>query len=98
MPTQPVHSAQGLAGTQPYGTVQGVETAAVLPSYIQSGTEPAPPSGNKYEGRQGVCIHVGTDGMQCRGPRAKQTDFCIGHLRAIEKWIKANETEAEEKE
>jgi hypothetical protein len=91
MSTQPIHTAQGLAGTQPYGATNGTETAAILPAYIQSGTEPAFPSGNKYEGKQGVCVHVGEDGMQCRGPRAKQTDFCIGHLRAIEKFIKATQ-------
>jgi hypothetical protein len=91
MPTQPIHVSQGLAGTQPYGSVQGVETSAILPYYIQPGTEPAFPSGNKFEGKQGVCVHIGEDGMQCRGPRAKQTDFCIGHLRKIEKALKAKE-------
>lgn len=98
MSTEPIYKAQGLAGTQPYGASPGAETAAILPVYINAGTEPAFPSGNKYEGKQGVCVHIGEDGMQCRGPRAKQTDFCIGHLRAIEKWIKASETKAEDKE
>lgn len=99
MPTQPVHVSQGLAGTQAYGTVNGVETAAILPYYIQPGTEPAFPSGNKYEGKQGVCVHIDPKtGDGCRGPRAKETDFCIGHLRAIEKWLKASEAEADKKE
>jgi hypothetical protein len=101
MPTQPVNTAQGLSGTQPYGSVQGVETAAILPYYIQSGTEPAFPSGNKYEGKSGVCIHEGMDGLGCKAPRAKGTDFCIGHLRKIEKALKAKEekeTETKEEE
>jgi hypothetical protein len=91
MPAQSVNTHQGLAGTEPYGTVQGTERTAIVPSYIQAGTEPAFPTGNKYEGKQGVCIHIGQDHNQCRGPRAMGTDFCIGHLRAIEKMIKAQE-------
>lgn len=96
MSTEPIYKAQGLAGTEPYGAVAGVKPAGVQSVYAQPGTEPAFPSGNKYEGKQGVCVHVGDDGMQCRGPRAKDTDFCIGHLRAIEKWIKATETKDKE--
>jgi len=96
MSTQPMYKAQGLAGTEPYNAAQGVQLAGVQPVYMQPGTEPAFPTGNKYEGKKGVCVHTGEDGMQCRGPRAKETDFCIGHLRAIEKWIKASEAEDKE--
>lgn len=98
MTRQSVYQGQMGQGIERYGAVAGVEIASVLPNYVQTGTEPAPPSGNKYEGKQGVCIHVGADGMQCRGPRAKETDFCIGHLRAIEKLIKASQKAEQEDE
>ncbi len=99
MNTQPINTAQGLTGTEPYGATRGAIRAGVQPAYINSGTEPAFPSGNKYEGKSGVCIHEGMDGLGCKAPRAKGTDFCIGHLRKIEKALKAKEEqETESKE
>jgi hypothetical protein len=98
MARESVYQGRALAGTERYGAVRGVEQAAVLPSYIQSGSEPCAPSGNKYQGRQGVCSHVGKDHLQCKGPRALGTEFCIGHLRAIEKFIKATQEQTEEED
>jgi hypothetical protein len=101
MNAQPINSSQGLAGTEPYGAARGVILAGMQPAYINTGTEPAFPSGNKYEGKSGVCIHEGMDGLGCKAPRAKGTDFCIGHLRKIEKALKAKEekeTESKEEE
>ncbi len=101
MNTQPINTSQGLAGTEPYGAARNVISASMQPVYVNTGTEPAFPSGNKYEGKSGVCIHEGMDGLGCKAPRAKGTDFCIGHLRKIEKALKAKEekeTESKEEE
>lgn len=46
-------------------------------------SRPAPWSGIEYVSpREGKC---GAKDDTCEGPRAKGTDFCIGHLRAVEK-------------
>ena len=29
------------------------------------------------------CMFERTDGNLCRGPRAKSTDYCVGHLRKL---------------
>jgi hypothetical protein len=70
------HKSQALAGTEPYGTVNtlrtGIEVQAILPAHIKSNTELAPPSGIEY-------VHPYDT------PRAKGTDYCIGHLKRKEK-------------
>lgn len=85
------YKSQMPAGAERYGATSGIEQAGIMPSYIMPGVEPAPPSGNKYEGDQGVCSFVYETHDQCRGPRAKGTDYCIGHLRHIEKELKKQE-------
>jgi hypothetical protein len=98
MAKESIYKGRALAGTERYGAVPNTETRAVLPSYIAAGSEPAPPSGNKYQGKQGICVHVNPDHMQCRGPRAMGTEYCVGHLRAIEKFIKATQEQTEEED
>jgi len=85
MPRETVHQNQGLAGTERYGAVHGFETSPMMPSYVQSNTEPAPPSGVEY-GLIGTCIgqKIGTV-EKCSAPKAQGTDYCIGHLRRITK-------------
>lgn len=82
---QPAYVSQMLAGTEPYGTTAGVETAGIQPAYRAiPGTEPAPPSGIKFEGDL-TCVVIRENGKQCKAHRAKGTDFCNGHLLAMEK-------------
>jgi hypothetical protein len=85
MQKQTIHQHQGLTGTERYGTVHGVETSALMPSYVQADTELAPPSGVEY-GLIGTCIgqKIGTV-EKCSAPKAQGTDYCIGHLRRITK-------------
>jgi hypothetical protein len=97
MKIAPVNQMQGIGGTEAYGAMKNVRVAAQQPAHIHPGTEMAPPSGNKYEGKSGICTHINENGIGCSAPRAKETDFCIGHLRKIEKALKAKEA-AENKE
>jgi len=77
---------QMLVGTEVYGTASNVETASIMPSYIQSGTELAPPSGNDYIPPVPTCTYWNEiTEMGCRAPRAKETELCIGHLRGKNK-------------
>ena len=92
---QPIYQSQMPAGAERYGASGSTEQAAIMPSYIMSGVEPAPPSGNKYEGNQGVCNFATETNEQCRAPRAKGTDFCIGHLRHFEKQLENKEEKQE---
>jgi len=91
---EPAYKSQMPAGAERYGATTGTEQAAIMPVHIMPGVEPAPPSGNKYEGHQGVCNFLSETEEGCRAPRAKGTDYCIGHLRHFEK----KELEAEDKE
>lgn len=43
----------------------------------------APPGGMEYTGHTRCMANSGT----CQGAKAKQTDFCIGHLRQMAKEI-----------
>ena len=93
MQRQTVHQHQGLAGTERYGTVHGVETSALMPSYVQDNTELAPPSGVEY-GLIGTCIGTKNGTLdKCSAPRAQGTDYCIGHLRRL---VKEQRQETEE--
>lgn len=50
------------------------------PSGQEAGSKLAPPGG-PYIGRNRCIANDDT----CEGPKAKGTDYCIGHLRAMEK-------------
>lgn len=90
-------NSQALAGTEPYGTFHGVEVRALMPMQPPAGVEVAPPSGIDFHVKPETCS-VLTDefGTQCRGPRAKGTEFCIGHLNAIKKAMRLAEEQKEE--
>ena len=84
---------QMLVGTEVYGTASNVETASIMPSYIQSGTELAPPSGNDYIPPVPTCTYWNEiTEMGCRAPKAKGTEFCIGHIRHNAKLEAAKES------
>jgi hypothetical protein len=55
--------------------------------YATADAKPAPAGGMPYAGHT-RCI---ANNETCQGARAKGTNFCIGHLRQIEKEI-ANES------
>jgi len=76
-----VHQSQGLAGTERYGAVHGTEVSQILPSYVQAGTEPAPPSGVAPKSRLDHCTGFTERGKGCTAPKAKGTEYCVGHLR-----------------
>lgn len=93
---RPVHVRQGTPGVERYGAVHDRDIEAKMPSFVQSNTQLAPPSGNPHVGKYQSCIVVRQDGAQCKGPKAKGTDFCIGHLRSMEKAAKAAEEKPSE--
>lgn len=95
------HKSQALAGTEPYGTVNtlrtGIEVQAILPAHIKSNTELAPPSGIEYVHPYDTCHFMrpleNGDSVRCGAPRAKGTDYCIGHLKRKEKEEASTEQE-----
>lgn len=90
-------AGQGLAGTQPYGTVQGARhIGSAVADYHGKGVELAPPSGVEHKLDNITCTAMGKKEIKCMAPRAKGSLFCIGHLRQVEKKLAAQEKEKEE--
>lgn len=82
----PVYTTQVPAGCEMYGSPKpGQEVSGIMPDYIQSNTELAPPSGNEYKAAMPTCIGFNLKEERCRAPKAKGTDYCIGHLKRLEK-------------
>lgn len=74
------NESQMLEGCEPYGTPRGgVSVAAIAPAHIQSGTEPAPPSGIEFDYGYPPCTATRTDGMPCTARRVAGGDVCRGH-------------------
>lgn len=91
------NQGQGLAGTEPYGTVEGARfIGSALADYHGKGIELAPPSGVAYVQPYDSCHFIRENEVRCGAPRAKQTDFCIGHLNAFEKMQKAQDAQENE--
>lgn len=91
-----VGQGQGLAGTEPYGTIAGTQrVGSGLAGYHGKGVELAPPSGVEYKTPTPHCTALSIKEEECLAPRAKGTLFCIGHLRQIEK-LEAKKKEQEE--
>ena len=91
---------QGLAGTEPYGTLQGTRhigsaTADYHGNSIRA-VEIAPPSGVEHKLDNITCTAMGKKEVKCMAPRAKGSLFCIGHLRQVEKKLAAQQKEEEE--
>ena len=92
MTRQPVYTSQVLAGCEMYNSPRpGQDVAGIMPSYVQSNTELAPPSGVEYVAAMPTCIGFNLKEDRCRAPKAKGTDFCIGHLKRMEKLAKSKE-------
>jgi len=86
-----VFGSQQLAGTERYGSTSNTEVAGIMPAYMMPGTEPAPPSGVEYKTAMPTCIGLNLKEERCMAPKAKGTDFCIGHLNRQAKEAKLAE-------
>jgi len=85
MPRISVYQSQMPEGAERYGVNPTSEQAAMVPSYMSvAGSEPAPPSGVPF-GVLDTCTAVTKKGTACGGPKANGSQFCIGHLRQLEK-------------
>lgn len=93
MTRQPVFTSQILAGCEMYNSPRpGQDVASIMPSFVQSNTELAPPSGVEYIPPIPTCTHWNEmKEKRCRAPKAKGTDFCIGHLNQQAKLAKSKE-------
>ena len=92
-----VGQSQGLAGTEPYGTVAGTQHVGNgrLRQHGE-GVELAPPSGIAYGGvyyKNGLCQAMNMKEEPCKAPKAKGTDYCIGHLNSFNKMTEAKKEE-----
>jgi len=89
MSKQTQGAGQGLAGTQPYGMVEGARhIGSIVADYHGKGVELAPPSGIEYGGvhyKNGLCQAMNKKEEQCKAPKAKGTDYCVGHLNSLKK-------------
>jgi len=82
---------QGLAGTEPYGSVEGARLIGNARADYHAGAvagsvELAPPSGVAYGNvhyKNGLCQALNSKEEECKAPKAKGTDYCIGHLRRM---------------
>ena len=94
-------AGQGLTGTEPYGTMQGTRNIGNARSDYHGGftraVELAPPSGIEHKFDNITCTAMGKKEVKCMAPRAKETLFCIGHLRQVEKKLAAQKKEEEVK-
>lgn len=61
-------------------TLYGAPVSGLRPAHVADGSRMAAPSG-PYEGRNRCIANNDT----CEGPKAKETDYCVGHLRSMAK-------------
>lgn len=88
----PMYTTQVPEGCEMYNSPKsGQEVAGIMPSYVQSNTQLAPPSGVEYVAAMPTCVGFNLKEERCRAPKAKGTDYCIGHLKRIEKAAKSKE-------
>jgi len=89
MSKQTQGQSQGLSGTEPYGTVAGTQHIGNgRMQWHGPGVELAPPSGIAYGGvhyKNGLCQAMNSKEEECKAPKAKGTDYCIGHLNSMNK-------------
>jgi len=83
MPTQSIYQNDAPAGCERYGSSPGQGVAAVTPSHIQPGTEPASPGGSAYFRLYPTCTMLRADGEFCQSPKVKGMEICINHLRRL---------------
>ncbi len=81
-----IYQSQMPEGAERYGVSPTSEQAAMVPSYMSiADSEPAPPSGIPF-GAIDNCTAITKKGTACGGPKANDSQFCIGHLRQLEKF------------
>jgi hypothetical protein len=66
--------------SKPAYAMYGQPVSGIRPAAMQAGSRMASASG-PYIGRQRCIANNDT----CEGPQAKGTEYCIGHIRAIDK-------------
>lgn len=66
--------------SKPAHTIYGEPLDGIRPAGMQTGSRLASASA-PYIGRQ-RCV---ANGDTCEGPQAKGTEYCIGHIRSIDK-------------
>lgn len=66
--------------SKPAHAMYGAPVSAIRPASAAAGARVAAGSG-PYTGRQRCIANNDT----CEGPQARGTEYCIGHLRAVEK-------------
>lgn len=80
-----VYQSQMPEGAERYGVSPTSEQAAMIPVHMAvQGSEPAPPSGVRY-GALDNCTAINKKGVACGAPKVDGQQFCIGHLRQLEK-------------
>ncbi len=70
-----------MSSSVPLYSYHGVPVGGARPAGKAEGSRPAPPGGAPYVGRNRCIANNDT----CKAPRAKGTDYCVGHLRSIKK-------------
>lgn len=70
------------------GVLDGFSPARSSAPYL--GKEPDPAAPPKPHTK---CMFKRPDGKLCQGPRAKETEYCIGHLRSLAKQEAQHESE-----
>lgn len=82
-------------GCERYGSTPDSGIGNVVSVYMIPGTEPASPSGVPW-GVQDHCEYHYPEGHDCRAPKVRGDNFCIGHKRARIKLEQLNAVTAEE--
>ena len=82
MNREPVISNQTPAGAERYGNTSGIEASNISSVYAMPGTEPEMPSDVSY-GRNVLdhCTYHYPEGNECRAPRVRGDEFCVGHKK-----------------
>jgi hypothetical protein len=70
-----------MSSSVPLYSFHGTPVGGSRPAGKADGSRPAPPGGTPYVGRNRCIANNDT----CKGPRAKGTNYCMGHLRSMEK-------------
>lgn len=83
MNKESVYTNQCPAGCEPVYSAAGELVTTAMPAHIQAGTSLAPFSGVAYE-RDSDDFCRAKDNT-CGARKAKGTDYCVGHLRSMEK-------------
>lgn len=84
MNREPVFAQYVPEGCERYGNTPDSGPGDVVSVYAIPGTEPAAPSGVPW-GVMDHCEYHYPEGHDCRAPKVRGDNFCIGHKRARQK-------------